>query len=255
MDRLSIYRTRTLVAVEFAKAPTRLPRLAPQQHTFARIGLPEVKNIVGRLVESSNDPQFSAQVEQLTRVANVRLAYWEERIPAGLTCFVHHVRFNDDAAARAGIAEVNAKCPHFALLGLYQINPGISIFADAFPAAPAPNMWRPGELNTLTKESLFFFNFFPDQPHLIEQVCQGTIAIWAESTPGLYDTNNFVDLPKEVSAAPGIDRFVAVNLNRYRNVYGFCKAVAGGASMSVIAEDHHDDFRWYGMLTRLIEAV
>jgi len=255
MDRLSIYRTRTLVAVEFAKEPTRLPRLAPLQHTFARIGLPEVKTLVGRLVESSNDLQFTAQVEQLGHVANVRLAYWEDKIPRGLTCFVHHVRFDDDAAARAGIAEVKAKFPHFALLGLYQINPWISIFAHAFPADPAPNMWRPGEPNKLTKESVFFFNFFPDQPYLIERVCQGTIAIWAESAPGLYDANNFVDLPEEVSGAPGIDRFVAVNLNRYRNIFGFCKAVAGGAAMSVIAEDHHDDFHWYGMLTKLIEAA
>jgi hypothetical protein len=113
-------------------------------------------------------------------------------------------------------------------------------------------MWRLGEQNKLTSESMFFFNFFPEQPFLREQVCQGTLAIWTESTPGLYDTNNYVDLPEAVSAASGIDRFVGVNLNRYRNAYGFCKAVADGASKSVIAEGHYDAFRWYGMLTKLI---
>jgi hypothetical protein len=90
---------------------------------------------------------------------------------------------------------------------------------------------------------------------LLERVTQGTIAIWAESAPGLYDTNNYVDLPDELTTAPGIDRFVGVNLNRYRNAYGFCKAVAGGAGKSVIAEEHHDEFRWYGMLTKLIEVA
>jgi hypothetical protein len=255
MDRLHIYQTRTLVAVEFANIPSRLPRLSKEQHTFARIGLPEVKDIVAQLLKSSTDPQFSAQLEKLTHVANARFAYWENRIPQGSKGFVHYIRFDDDAAARAGLAELKAKLSHFALLGLYRINPTISFFPAAFPVDPAPNMWRLGEQNTLTKESQFFFNFFPDQPHLVEQVIQGTTAIWAASAPGLYETNNFVDLPEDVVAAPGIDRFVAVNLNRYRNAYGFCKAVAGGAAQSVIAEDHHEDFRWYGMLTRLIEAA
>jgi hypothetical protein len=255
MDRLHIYQTKTLVAVEFANTPSRLPRVSKEQHTFARIGLPEVNDIVAQLLKSSTDPHFSAELEELTHVANARLAYWENKIPQGSKGFVHHIRFDNDAAARAAIAEIKAKFPHFVLLGLYRINPTISFFPAAFPVDPAPNMWRLGEQNTLTKESQFFFNFFPDQPHLVEQVIQGTTAIWAASAPGLYDTNNYVDAPEEVVAAPGIDRFVAVNLNRYRNAYGFCKAVAAGATASVIAEDHHEDFRWYGMLTRLIEAA
>jgi hypothetical protein len=255
MDRLHIYQTRTLVAVEFANAPSRLPRMSREQQTFARIGLAEVDDIVSQLIKSSTDPQFSAQLEKLTHVTNARLAYWENRIPRGSTGFVHHLRFDDDAAARAALAEIKAKFPHFALLGLYRINPTISFFPAAFPVDPAPNMWRLGEENRLTKESQFFFNFFPDQPHLAEQVIQGTTAIWAASAPGLYETNNYVDLPEEVVAAPGIERFVAVNLNRYRNAYGFCKAVAGGAAQSVIAVGHSEDFHWYGMLTRLIEAA
>ncbi len=255
MDRLHIYRTRTLIGVEFAQEPARLPRLSKLQHAFVRLGLPEIKDLVGQVIRSNPDQQFSAELRDLMQVAGARLAYWENKVPQGSQCFVHHIRFDDDAAARAGIAEIRTKFPHFALLGLYQINPAVSFFPEAFPVSPAPSLWRPGGHNALTKDSQFFFNFFPEQPYLLERVSQGTIAIWAESAPGLYDTNNFVDLPEELTTAAGIDRFVGVNLNRYRNVYGFCKAVAGGASKSVIAEDHHDDFHWYGMLTKLIEAA
>jgi hypothetical protein len=255
MDRLHIYQTRTLVGVEFAQEPARLPRLSQMQHTFVRLGLPEIKDIVGQLINSNPDQRFSAEVRELMQVAGARLAYWENKVPQGSKCFVHHIRFDDDAAARAGITEIRAKFPHFALLGLYQINPSASFFPEAFPVDPAPSLWQPGVKNALTTDSQFFFNFFPEQPFLLERVTQGTIAIWAESAPGLYDTNNYVDLPDELTTAPGIDRFVGVNLNRYRNAYGFCKAVAGGAGKSVIAEEHHDEFRWYGMLTKLIEVA
>ncbi|MBV8743747.1 MAG: hypothetical protein JO134_01750 [Xanthobacteraceae bacterium] len=255
MDRLHIYQTRTLIGVEFAQAPAQLPRLSPVQHTFVRLNLAEIDDIIGPLLKSNKDQQLSAEIRELMQIAGARLAYWETKIPVGSKCFVHHIRFDSDAKARAAITEIRAKFPHFALLGLYQINPSASFFPEAFPVEPAPSMWEPGAQNELTTESQFFFNFFPDQPYLLERVSQGTIAIWAESAPGLYDTNNYVDLPEELSVTPHIDRFVGVNLNRYRNAYGFCRAVAGGASKSVIAEKHHDDFHWYGMLTKLIKAA
>jgi hypothetical protein len=141
------------------------------------------------------------------------------------------------------------------MIGLYAIDPVISMFPQAFPLGPAPNIWQPGKTNTAAADSLFFLNFFPQQPFLREQVVQGTIAIYSESAPGLYHANNYVDLVGDLFTGAGnVDKVVGVNLNRYRDAYGFFKAVAAGAARSVIAEGGHERFRWHGMLTRLVEA-
>ena len=47
---------------------------------------------------------------------------------------------------------------------------------------------------------------------------------------------------------------MSVNLNRYSDGYGFFMAVAGGASMSVIAEGGHDTFQWHGILCHLVDG-
>jgi hypothetical protein len=126
MDRLHIYQTKTLVGVEFAREPARLPRFSQEQHAFVRLAVPEVKKIVGQLIEANPDQQFSAELRDLMQIAGARLMYWENKVPPGSKCFVHHIRFDDSAAGRASIAEIRAKFSNFALLGLYQINPMVS---------------------------------------------------------------------------------------------------------------------------------
>jgi hypothetical protein len=252
MDRLHIYQGRTLVGVEFAAAPSSLSGLCKEPHVFERIGMPEVRQLTDRLARTSPEGGFPAQLAQLLDVANSRLSYWEGRLPPGSKCFIHHARFDDEAQGRAGYARAKREFPDFSLLGLYRIDPSISLFPAAFPVDPAPNMWRPGETNMLTKDSMFFLNFFPAQPFLREFVYQGTIAIYSESSPGLYHANNYVDLVSdEFVTTRQVDKIVGVNLNRYRDAHGFFKAVSAGAAKSVIVKGY-EQFQWYGMLARLL---
>lgn len=251
MDRLHIYSTRTLVAVEFSSRPASRVGIGGKGHVFRRLSQPETTALHRRAVEA--DPAAAAQMNRLMMVVGDRVAYWERRVPPGLGCFVHHVRFEDETHGRAAYARAVAAWPGFAMIGLYAIDPVISFFPEAFPVDPAPNFWRPGTANALTDDSLFFFNFFPVQPGLREQVVQGTTSIYSESAPGLYHTNNYVDLVSDLFTTAGsVDKVAAVNLNRYRDGHGFFKAVAAGAARSVIAEGAHEAFQWHGMLCRLV---
>jgi hypothetical protein len=252
MDRLRIYQGGTLVGVEFAPTPSSLASLRKDAHVFERINAAEIEKITGGLARANAGEGFSAQMSQLLNVASARLNYWERKVPPGSKCFVHHVRFDDEREAKAGYAQARSKFPHFGLLGLYRIDPLISMFPQAFPVDAAPNMWQPGKTNVLTKDSLFFLNFFPQQPFLREFVYQGTIAIYSESARGLYDANNYVDLVSdEFVATNNVDKIVGVNLNRYRDAHGFLKAVSAGAAKSVIVKGF-EQFQWYGILARLV---
>ena len=254
MDRLQIYNTRTLVAVEFASTPSSLAGIGGRAHVFRRLDLAETTALHGEAVQAASDPAVAQQLKHLMEVVGGRVAYWEKLVPPGLKCFVHHVRFDDEARGKAGYAAAVAAFPKFAMIGLYAIDPIISMFPQAFPVDPAPNFWRPGKTNELGKDSLFFLNFFPPQPFLREQVVQGTTAIYSESAPGLYHANNYVDLVSDLFTSAGkVDKVASVNLNRYSDGYGFFKAVAAGAAKSVIAEDGHEGFRWHGILCRLVE--
>jgi hypothetical protein len=254
MDRLQIYATRTLVAVEFAVQPSSLAALGGRAHVFRRLDLAATRAL-HRAAVAAADATSAAQMNHLMAVLAERVAYWEKRVPPALDCWVHHVRFADEAQGRAGHARAVADFPRLAMSGLYAIDPVISFFPQAFPVDPAPNFWRLGRANSCGPDSLFFLNFFPAQPFLREQVVQGTTAIYSESAPGLYHANNYVDLVDDLFAATGsVDRVVSVNLNRYSDGAGFFRAVAGGAARSVITEGAHADFRWHGMLCRLVGA-
>ncbi len=254
MDRLSIYNTRTLVAVEFASTPSPLAALGGRAHSFRRLDVRETTSLHADAVKAAS-PQDGERMKHLMTVVGDRVSYWEKRVPPGLQCFVHHVRFQDEERGKAGYRKALAGFPQFAMLGLYAIDPVISFFPDAFPVDPAPNFWQLGKTNTFSKDNLFFLNFFPPQPFLREQVVQGTTSIYADSAPGLYHTNNYVDLVSDLFAtAANVDKVASVNLNRYSDGFGFFKAVAGGASSSVIAEGGHDAFQWHGILCRLIEG-
>ena len=253
MDRLHIYNTRTLVAVEFAATPSSLAGIAAHAQTFRRLDRAETAALHGDAVKATTDPTVGRQLMHLMEVVGERIAYWESLVPPGLRCFVHHIRFDNEARGKAGYAAAVAAFPTFAMIGLYAIDPIISMFPQAFPVDPAPNFWRPGKTNGLTKDSLFFLNFFPPQPFLREQVVQGTTSIYSESSPGLYHANNYVDLVSDLFTSAGkVDKIASINLNRYSDSFGFFKAVAAGAAKSVIVEDGHEGFRWHGMLCRLV---
>lgn len=254
MDRLQIYNTRTLVAVEFASQPSSLAGLGGRAHVFKRLDL-DATTALHRDAVKAADPATAARMQHLMEVVGDRVAYWEKRVPPGRDCFVHHVRFGDEAAGRSGFAKAAAAFPQFAMIGLYAIDPVISFFPQAFPVEAAPNFWQYGKANTLGADSLFFLNFFPPQPFLREQVVQGTTSIYSESAPGLYHTNNYVDLVDDLFTTAGnVEKVVGVNLNRYSDGFGFFKAVGAGAAKSVIAEGGHETFVWHGILCRLVDG-
>ena len=208
MDRLQIYSTRTLVAVEFSSRPSSLAAIGGRAHAFRRLNQAETTALFGQAVEA--DSSAAAKMKHLMTVVGDRVAYWEKRAPPGLDCFVHHVRFEDEARGRAAYTRAVASFPGLAMIGLYAIDPVISFFPDAFPVDPAPNFWRPGTTNVLTADSLFFLNFFPAQAGLREQVVQGTTSIYSESAPGeaaepegsreYLHLPKSLDLPKNVNA-------------------------------------------------------
>ena len=63
----------------------------------------------------------------------------------------------------------------FALLGVYHVEPQCSAYPFGFPFGDTPDHWRLGEHFSLTEDSVFWFNFFPEQPYLFEK----TFAVWA----------------------------------------------------------------------------
>lgn len=227
MDRLRIYQGRTLLGVEFAPKPSSLAGVCKDAHVFERIGVTEIKKLAAELAGSGPQSGLSSELSQFLKVADARIKYWEQNVPGGSKCFVHHARLEDAAEGEAAYAQVRAEFPGLALIGLYRIDPSMSLFPEAFPVGAAPNMWRPGEVNVLTNES--------------------------ESSPGFYHANNYVDLVSdEFIAVRQVERMVAVNLNRYRDVRGFFTAASAGAAKTVIVNKGSEQFRWYGMLTRLI---
>ena len=100
MDPLHIYNTRTLVAVEFAQAPSSLKDIADH----ARCSRASISTIRKRSAASSSQRvptrRFHRRCARLMDVLKERVGYWETRVPAHSKCFVHHVRFEDEAAGR-----------------------------------------------------------------------------------------------------------------------------------------------------------
>ena len=111
MDRLQIYQGRTLVGVEFAPAPSSLCSICKNAHVFERISTAEIQKITEGLGRNNTERGFAAQLPQLLAVANERIGYWERKVPPGSKCFVHHARFADEQAAKAGYAEARRKFP------------------------------------------------------------------------------------------------------------------------------------------------
>ena len=198
MDRLQVYNTRTLVAVEFASAPSSLAALGGRGHVFRRLDFAETAALHHHAVQTTTEPMVARQMQGLMEVVKDRIAYWEKLVPPGLKCFVHHVRFDDEAGGKAGYAAAVAAFPKFAMIGLYAIDPIISMFPRPFRSIPRRTSGGLARPTRSTRDSLFFLNFFPPQPFLREQVVQGTTAIYCESAPGLYHTNNYVDLVSDL---------------------------------------------------------
>jgi len=62
MDRLDIYNTRTLVAVEFASTPSSLAGIGGRAHAFRRLDLTETTALHGEAMQATADPAVAQQL-------------------------------------------------------------------------------------------------------------------------------------------------------------------------------------------------
>lgn len=248
MDRSFEYGQKLLVAVEIAAQPRPLRELPPSHAVFQRLAIPEVvrafeasESLLVRLVAGR---KFHSVLER-------QMGYWEKRVPAGQSLYVHYASgpaaIIDEAFSRLRAAG------GFAVLGVYHVEPQSSSYPFAFPTGAAPNHWHLDAVRGYTKDSIFWFNFFPAQPYLFEK----TFAVWV-----LFNTfqhleggecNQLVALEsKDRLVHSGVDEFVQINLNRFTSLPGFFNAAheAGKHTFTIDA-----DYHWYGMLLRKLEPA
>ncbi len=227
------------MAVEVSAEPLRLAE-APAAHcVFRRLPLAEIAQAAGA---KGAHPGFRALV-------STRMGYWEERVPAGQSCFVHYAIGDGDAMDRLFV-RLAAQPERFLVIGVYHVEPQSSAYPASFPVSPAPSHARLGVSRPFTEESIFWFNFFPAQSYLFEK----TFAAWASfQSQKLAESGECNQL---VSAAGerrlwtrGADEMVQVNLNRFTSLPGFF-ASAHDAGESTFSGDA--EYVWYGMLLRKV---
>ena len=177
MDRHFDYAQKILVAVEIGAEPLRLPDMPATYSLFQRLSIPEIARAAGESGRAgpASGPAFHAMV-------NRHMSYWEERTPAGQRCFVHYAIGDGETVARA-FDRLGAAPGRFKLLGVYHVEPQSSAYPASFPVGPAPSHWQLGEARPFSKDSIFWFNFFPAQPYLFEKTA-GTRWASSRSTSG-----------------------------------------------------------------------
>ena len=242
MDRSFDYAQKILLAVEFAETPKRMTEAPASYAVFKRLSIAEVLAAAGRSAGSSAHPPAD---EKFQSVLGRRMGYWEERIPAGKHAFVHYAIAADDVIT-AAFDKLKANSDGFALLGVFRVEPQSSAYPFSFPFGDTPDHWRPGEHFSLTAQSIFWFNFFPDQPYLFEK----TFAAWAtfqtQRLTARGENNQLVVWEgKRRQVVNGIVEIAQVNLNRFTSLAGFFESAKLAGELT-----YTDDveYAWYGML-------
>lgn len=182
-------------------------------------------------------------------VLGQHMGYWECRIPQGQGCFVHYA-IGAEGVIAAAFARLRAE-GGWGLVGMHHVEPQHSAYPAGFPLRSVPDPWHLEEC-AYTKDSIFWFNFFPEQPYLFEK----TFAIWAlfcaSQLRERRECNQLVAWEgKERLRVQGIDEFVQVNLNRFTSLAGYFGTAyeAGRNTFSVDRE-----YPWYGMLLQRFDG-
>lgn len=244
MERNFDYAQKILVAVEISAEPLRLADMPPTYAVFERLPLAEIARAAGEAGGASAvaHPAFQAMVAR-------HMSYWEERIPAGKRSFVHYA-IGGDAAITAAFHRLAAAADRWTTIGVYHVEPQSSAYPASFPALLAPMHWSLGETRGFTKESIFWFNFFPAQPYLFEKTFSTWVSFQAlESRAGGEINQLVVWEGKDRSRSRGVDEFVQINLNRFTSLAGFFQSAHDAGEQSFTGDN---EYRWYGMLLRKI---
>ena len=243
------YSLKTLVAVEFATVPRKLANVPSSYNVFERLPMAEVEhafnekiNYFARLIAGRKFHDMLIQ----------RMGYWEDHIPAERTCYVHYAR---GTAHEISVLydQLAAQAFTFAMIGVYHIEPQVSGYPYAFPDGVAPSHWFLGEQHAETERSAFWFNFFPDQPHLFELTFQAWAVFQTQALREGVELNqlSYVD-DQERLVANGIDKFVQVNLCRFTSLDGFFESAHEAGKNSFTDQA---DYQWHGMLLRKYRAI
>lgn len=244
MNRQFDYTQKVLLAVDFTDVPRRLEGMPASYALFKRLSIPDV---IRAFDESHSLFVQLIAGRKFRDVLERHMGYWEKNVPANKQCFVHYA-IGSDAVIAAAFDRL--KGTGFAQLGVYHVEPQSSAYPFSFPSGDAPDHWHLGEHFSLTDESVFWFNFFPQQSHLFEK----TFAVWAVfqllQLKGRGENNQLVAWDgKERLVSHGVSDFVQVNLNRFTSLSGFFNAAheAGKHTFTV-----DPDYVWYGMLMKKI---
>lgn len=242
MDRQFDYTQKILLAVEYGDAPRRMEGMPATYALFKRLSIPDV---VRAFDESHTLFVQLLAGRKFQNMLDKHMGYWQERVPAGKQCFVHYA-IGSDAIINGVFDRLKSSGGDFVMLGVYHVEPQSSAYPFGFPMRPVPDHWFPEEQRTPTKDSIFWFNFFPEQPYLFEK----TFAIWAlfqtQQLRALGECNQLVAWDgKDRLISNGVADFVQVNLNRFTSLPGFFNSAheAGKHTFTV-----DPDYRWYGML-------
>jgi hypothetical protein len=244
VDRKFDYAQKILLAVEYADVPQRMEGMPAAYALFKRLSIPEVVRTLEEKQSSSALPIGSGKFQN---ALDQRMGYWEKRVADGKHCFVHYAIGTDDVIT-AAFDQLKGSGSGFVLLGIYHVEPQSSAYPYSFPVGITPDHWRLGQYFSLTDASVFWFNFFPEQPYVFER----TFAVWAQfqvlPLKERAENNQLVSWEgNERLIVRGISEFVQVNLNRFTSLSGFLNA-AREAGEHTFTDD--TDYVWYGMLLR-----
>jgi len=246
MDRTFDYNQRILLALEIADAPRQLKGMPATYARFKRLSIADVVRVFD---ETQNLFVQLIAGRKFRNVLEQHMGYWEKRIPNGKQCFVHYAIGSRDVIT-AAFNRLPTDGDTFTLIGVYHVEPQSSAYPFSFPFGDTPDHWNLGEHFSLTDESVFWFNFFPEQPYLFEK----TFAVWALfqmlQLKGRGENNQLVASDgKDSLIAHGVSDFVQVNLNRFTSLPGFFNAAheAGKHTFTV-----DPDYIWYGMLLKKV---
>ena len=240
MDRQFDYTQKILLAVEFADAPRRMEGMPSSYAVFRRLSIPEV---IRQFAATARSP--APADGEFQNVLEHRMGYWEKRVADGKNCFVHYAIGADDIITTA-FNRLKENGGTFVLLGIYHVEPQSSAWPFSFPFGETPDHWYLGEHFSFTRESIFWFNFFPEQSYVFEK----TFAIWAvfqtQHLKARGENNQLVAWDgKERLLVNGVSDFVLVNLNRFTSLQGFFNS-AREAGKNTFTDD--TEYVWYGML-------
>jgi hypothetical protein len=238
------YSQKILVAVETGTAPNFIPGLPSSHAVFQRIAIPEVVQAFERHV---NPVARLVVGRKFHRVLDQRMGYWEKRVHAGQACFVHYIR-GPEEEIDAAWERFRGASVNWLTAGMYRIEPQSSSYPFGFPMGTVPDHWHLGKTRSFTRDSLFWFNFFPAQRFLFEKtfVVWALFNLFAGREGGECNQLTALD-PTDRLVSNGVDRFVQINLNRFTNFPGYF-AAARAAGKHTFTND--PEYLWYGMLLR-----